>query len=186
MAVVIAIYDAFPLVLADRRVYTAQACGRERDDGTWEGWLEFVPSDGTLVLHTQRETTQASRADLEYWAGGLTAVYLQGALERTLAAPAPVGLEPPDISAVYEGPAPAGSITPIPPTDVLPVLDPFAVYAQGGELLAVQLAALTPAELRAIIVHYRLAESAEYDFDAMTAPELAGWIVGAVRARLGI
>jgi hypothetical protein len=195
MAVVIAIYDAFPLVLADRRVYTAQACGREREDGTWEGWLEFVPSDDSLVLRTQRETTQASRADLEYWAGGLTPVYLQGALERTLTASPPVSAERPDIPAVYEEPAPTGAVTPLAPTpigsttpvpsaDLLPPLDPFAVYAQGEKVLAMKLAALTPTELRAIIVNYRLADSAAYDFDTMSTAELAVWIVGAVKARL--
>jgi hypothetical protein len=195
MAVVVAVYDAFPLVLADRRVYTAQACGRERGDGTWEGWLEFVPNDGSLVLRTQRETTQASRVDLEYWAGGLTPVYLQGALERTLTAPPRARAEPPDIPAVYEGPAPTdvvtpmkptptGAAVPVPPPEVLPALDPFAVYAQGEEVLALELAALTPTELRSIIVNYRLADSAAHDFDAMTTAELVGWIVGAVRARL--
>jgi len=68
--------------------------------------------------------------------------------------------------------------------DLLPPLDPFAVYAQGEKALAMKLAALTPTELRAIIVNYRLADSAAYDFDTMSTAELAVWIVGAVKARL--
>ncbi len=63
--------------------YTVWICGEERDDGTWEGWLEFHPSDATqAVLHTGQETSQSNRAALEYWAGGLEPVYLEGALAR--------------------------------------------------------------------------------------------------------
>ena len=63
------------LATADGRRYTAQAYGREREDGTWEGWLEFVPDDGSATIVTSRETTQPKRSDLEYWATGLTPVY---------------------------------------------------------------------------------------------------------------
>ncbi len=68
----------------DGRVYTAQACGRERDGGTWEGWLEFGPADGSDAVRSGRETTQPNLVDLEYWATGLTPVYLEGALQRAL------------------------------------------------------------------------------------------------------
>jgi hypothetical protein len=36
---------------------------------------------------TYRLATQPNLTDLEYWATGSTAVYLEGALERTLAGP---------------------------------------------------------------------------------------------------
>ncbi|MET0625849.1 MAG: hypothetical protein ABW250_23145 [Pyrinomonadaceae bacterium] len=62
--------------------YTAHAYGEARDDGTWEGWLEFEPADGGASLRTGRETTQPGRAALAYWASGLEAVYLEGALAR--------------------------------------------------------------------------------------------------------
>ena len=62
--------------------YYAQALGREREDGLWEGWLEFVAIGEALVMDSGRETTQPNRADLEYWAQGLTKAYLQGALVR--------------------------------------------------------------------------------------------------------
>ncbi len=63
--------------------YTVWICGEERDDGTWTGWLEFHPSDASEpVLGTEQETSQPNRAALEYWAGGLEPVYLEGALAR--------------------------------------------------------------------------------------------------------
>jgi hypothetical protein len=71
-----------PLRTTDGRVYVVHAWGRERTGGTWEGWLEFVPDDGAEALRSARETTQPKLVDLEYWATGLTPVYLEGALER--------------------------------------------------------------------------------------------------------
>jgi hypothetical protein len=170
--------------LSDGRVYIAQACGRQREDGIWEGWLEFVPQDGSDAVRSQRETTQPSFADLEYWATGITPVYLEGALERTLTPP-PVLAESPVGRSVYDEPAPpepAG--THVEPPKAEPVLNPFSVYTKGEELLWQQLTALSPRHLRAIIVGYELADPSDLDLDAMTAPELRGLIVGAVRGRL--
>jgi hypothetical protein len=63
--------------------YTVRVLGRERTDGTWEGWLEFAPvGGGGHALSTGQETSQADLKALEYWAGGLEPVYLAGALER--------------------------------------------------------------------------------------------------------
>ena len=70
----------------DGTSYTVTACGRERSDGTWEGWLEFAPDDASPVLRTRRETSQPNLTDLRYWATGLTPVYLEGALARALEA----------------------------------------------------------------------------------------------------
>jgi hypothetical protein len=189
MAHVVAVFDP-PLKLTNGRIYTAQACGRQRDDGRWEGWLEFVPDDGSVVLRTQRETTQRDLADLEYWAGGLTPVYLQGALDRTLTPP-PAVVEPPQIPAVYDEPAPRNSVgAPITLSEsnsVLAeteaVLDPFSVYARGEGELVRQLATLSSEQLRAIVAVYNLAYSVT-DLDALTDTELIAWIVGAVRERL--
>jgi hypothetical protein len=64
-------------------MYLAQAAGRKREDGSWEGWLEFVPiREAGKPLRSGRETTQPNREDLDYWAQGLSRVYLQGALAR--------------------------------------------------------------------------------------------------------
>jgi len=65
-------------------IHRARVCGRQRDDGTWEGWIEFDRDDGALTLVTPRETTQPNLAALEYWAAGLTPVYLEGALARAI------------------------------------------------------------------------------------------------------
>ena len=66
------------------RTYIAHACGSEMSDGLWQGWVEFLPTDGGTALATGRETTQPNRTDTEYWATGLTEVYLEGALQRAL------------------------------------------------------------------------------------------------------
>lgn len=62
--------------------YAPRACGEARDDGTWEGWLEFEPDSGAAPLRTGRETTQPDRDALAQWASGLEPVYLEGALWR--------------------------------------------------------------------------------------------------------
>jgi hypothetical protein len=189
MAAVVLVYHGSPLALPDGPVYTAQACGRERDDGTWEGWLEFLPDDDSGVLRSRRETTQPTFAALEYWATGITPVYLEGALERTLTAP-PGVVEPPLTPAVYDEPAPADvpvvEAAPVAEaaTGPEPVLDPFSVYARGEDRLRRQLAALSARHLRDIVVGYELADPADIDLDALTGPELIELIAGAVRERL--
>ena len=72
---------------ADGHLYKARAFGRQRSDRTWIGWLEFSPrGQGGIVRRTRRETTQPSRDALRYWATGLQATYLEGALVRALRA----------------------------------------------------------------------------------------------------
>ena len=67
----------------DGRVYTAEAHGAGRDDGTWEGWIEFHPVGGSgAVLRTERETSQPDRGALAYWASGLEPLYFDGAFSR--------------------------------------------------------------------------------------------------------
>jgi hypothetical protein len=64
-------------------IYAVVACGEPTIGGTWEGWLEFHPVDGTRpILRTGRETTQPDRRALEYWASGLEPLYFEGAFER--------------------------------------------------------------------------------------------------------
>jgi hypothetical protein len=169
-----------PLATTDGRVYKARACGREGEHGLWEGWIEFESDDGR-VLRSARETTQPNLTDLEYWATGLTPVYLEGALERTLAgptrAPAPTPVERP----AYDRPAPAR----VTASEVVshPVLDPFSVYAKGDDLLRQELSALSPWHLRSIIRAYDLARE-EVLLEALTGAELSALILTGVRARL--
>jgi hypothetical protein len=72
---------------ADGHSYTARAIGRQRQGQTvWEGRLEFTPLGGRgMVRRSQVETTQPNREALAYWASGVEAVYLEGALERAIA-----------------------------------------------------------------------------------------------------
>jgi hypothetical protein len=62
------------------RVYASQQAG-----GLWQGWLVFFPMDGGRSIATDRETTQSTLDAIGYWAGGLTPVYVEGAVERAYA-----------------------------------------------------------------------------------------------------
>jgi hypothetical protein len=62
--------------------YGIYVYGEARTDGTWEGWIEFIPVSGGSTLRTDRETSQPNLAALEYWAYGLEPVYFEGALAR--------------------------------------------------------------------------------------------------------
>lgn len=148
MAEVLVEFDAvFPR--SNGAKYAPRACARPTDGGLWEGWIEFGDLDTGDVVRTARETTQPSRDDVMYWATGLTRVYLEGALERSLA-PAnrperlPLRLEP-----TYDGPAPAGQSSDRPGAPHA-VLDPFQVFAQGERVLRQELSALDLDHLRAI------------------------------------
>lgn len=79
-----------PIAAPDGKRYEASTCGAPMDGGPqWHGWVEFVPVNGGEAIRTSRDTTQPKRADIEYWATGLTPVYLQGALARALDARSP-------------------------------------------------------------------------------------------------
>jgi hypothetical protein len=171
-----------PLVASDNHTYIARACGKQQPGGLWEGWIEFVPDHGPVV-RSGRETTQPNLADLEYWATGLTPVYLEGALKRALAGPIRVVSPAPVKTPAFDGPAPAWvqeSAEPLFPA----VLDPFSVYAKGEDLLRQELSALSPWHLRNIIRAYDLASSPSIDLETLTAEELIGIIVLGVRARV--
>jgi hypothetical protein len=88
MAEILVKFDE-PIPTSAGKKYLARAIGRERkEDNLWEGSLEFLPLDGEgegqgETLRSGRETTQPNRKAVEYWAQGLTRVYLMGALDRT-------------------------------------------------------------------------------------------------------
>ena len=181
MAHVILTYQT-TLATSEGRTFRPRACGRPRDDGMWEGWLEFVPDDASEVVRSARETTQPNLADLEYWATGLTPIYLEGALARALAGPLQPAPVPVLETSYSDGPAPV--ITPpAEPPVVAPVLDPFSVYAKGESLLLRQLQTLSTRHLRQIVRAYHLA-AAEVDLEVLTEPELIALIVAGVRTRL--
>jgi len=167
-----------PVLDADGGRYAARACGRETEDGRWEGWIEFVPEGDSLVLRSERETTQPNRTDAEYWATGLTPVYLEGALHRTLEAREPVFQAPPERPA-YDGPAPPRGHER--KARATAILDPFSVRAQGEEVLRRELGALRAWHLRNIVRAHRLADEHRVDLESLGEPELVDLIVTATR-----
>ncbi|HWC03027.1 MAG TPA: hypothetical protein VHF87_09655 [Methylomirabilota bacterium] len=64
--------------------YVARAYMDRQPGGLWEAWLVFFSLTTDAVIATDRETTQGKREHVLYWASGLSATYLQGALERAL------------------------------------------------------------------------------------------------------
>jgi hypothetical protein len=95
--------------------WAPRVCGRPAGDGLWEGWIEFTPVDRDASadpVRTPRETEQPNRADLMYWAQGLTQVYLDDALRRAIDVPA-AAHETPEVrsSPHFEGPARRGGST---------------------------------------------------------------------------
>ena len=167
-----------PVSHRDGRQYRAQACGRERENGQWEAWLEFEDLTTGEILRSQRETTQPNQADAAYWATGLTPVYLEGALDRILNPPKHRDPEP--VSApFFEGPAPRKR--PAAVSNREPILDPFSVYDKNPELLAQELTALHGRHLRQIIRDFSLVDENDVQLEAMTEPELGSLILRRVR-----
>jgi hypothetical protein len=182
------VFTEFEATVRDEngREYIARACGRECDDGHWEGWLEFVPLDGGVVVRSARETTQPNRVDTEYWATGLTAIYLQGALRRALN-PVEIVERVLDARPVYEGPASDRPIVSVSGARIFrshPVLNPFEVYEQGESLLRAQLKAIDAARLRDIIRGYSLTTDDTTALLRLSAAELTDMIIAAVRRRV--
>jgi hypothetical protein len=160
------------------RTYRVRACGSLLDESRWQGWLEFEPVDGGETLRSGRETTQPNRADTIYWATGLSPVYIEGALDRTLNAPvrqAPVALGEP----AFEEPAPAASDTRV--TSSTSVLNPFSVYRKGEAVLRDQLHALSGWHLVNIIRDHQLSEVPLDNLNLMSEAELVELIVANVR-----
>ena len=160
-------------------IYVPRACARPTDDGGWEGWLEFSDLETGVVIRSGRETTQPNRADVMYWATGLTRVYLEGALARALPVDARPVVERVVAEPTFDGPAP--SIAVDLPFIPRAVLDPFVVFAQGERVLRQELSALDIDHLRAIIRAHGLESGAGAQSPLPTV--LVEYIVAEVRAR---
>ena len=176
---------AEPLTTTDGNQYKAQACGAPNADGLWEGWIEFFPADGGKPLRSQRETTQPNRTDAEYWATGLSEVYLEGALNRTLrpvirktVAPAKAAFGKPNASF---GPSPETSMI---GRDA--ILDPFEVYEHGELMLRQKLGALASWHLVNIVIAHRLSEEPIAVLNRMSGPALIEMIVAHVRDKAAV
>lgn len=134
----------------DGTAYLPEVCGGLADDGLWEGWIEFASGSGD-VHRTGRETEQPNRDALLYWAEGLTVAYLEGALRRALAIPevtVPVDESGPSHFSGPAGRRPTAGRAPH------AILDPFAAYAEGEQLLRKQLGALSRDHLVNIVKAY--------------------------------
>jgi hypothetical protein len=168
----------------DGQEYRARICGRSAAGGRWEGWVEFEPVAGGAAVSTDRETTQPNRADLSYWASGLTATYLEGALARALhgsgrrrgraggSTDVRAGRGADDDRPDRRGTEPRSG----------PALDPFAVHAEGVGVLRTRLQALTSPQLRTIARAYGMAPDPER-LELLGRSELASLIVDAVSLR---
>ena len=134
----------------DGTQWVPQACGGVGSDGLWEGWVEFVSE--SRAIRTARETQQPNRDDLMYWAQGLTDTYLDGALARATTERTVIPREP-MIAPQFDQPASRSAARGFRPRAIL---DPFATYAQGEDLLHGQLSALSHDNLVAIVDDYAL------------------------------
>ena len=165
--------------------YFAEAVGKQVAGGLWEGWLEFIPTteDGE-VLSSGRETTQPNRTNLEYWAQGLTKVYLEGALARAIFRETGGETSAPSESD-FEGALSSSSGPPQPcraPVSPRPILDPFAVYAQGEQILRSELNALSRDHLEAIAKAYGLGAKTTNPQTHPPTAEIVETIIEGVRA----
>lgn len=160
--------------------FTPRACGRAREDGLWESWIEFDPvSHDNGPLRTSRESIQPNRDDLMYWAQGLTQTYLEGALNRAVNLSVPRQSSSVPTHDLDEVAAEVGSTTK--PASPRAVINPFEVWEQGEHILVRQLAALSPARLRDVAVAYGF--SARQTIVNATADSLVATIMDGVRSR---
>jgi hypothetical protein len=168
---------AEPVSNGEGKSYIARACGNEMPDGMWQGWIEFIPIGDGEPVRSGRETTQPNRVDTEYWATGLTPVYLEGSLSRALKPlrrPLARQPEPP----IFD--TPAGPIRSGPPANES-ILDPFSVYRKGEALLRRQLSAMSGWHLVNIITAYNLSSEDAALLQARAPAYLVELIVDAVR-----
>jgi hypothetical protein len=167
-----------PVMAPDGSIYRARAVGAQLRGTNWHGWIEFIPVGPGETLCSPRETTQPNRTDVEYWATGLTYVYLEGALVRAL--PKPPKPAPPSISPpAFESPGrPVG----VPAEEkVTSVLDPFSVYQKGEAMLRRQLGALSSWHLVNIILDYKLSDDSRALLSRTPASALIDTIVNGVQ-----
>jgi hypothetical protein len=150
--------------------FRAQACGTPMRDGRWAAWIEFIPLDGGLPLRSPRETIQPNWTDAQYWATGLTPVYLEGALRRAQSPPVRKRTE--SAEPTFSGPADEADESP-----AEAVLDPLSIYEKGEGLLRQQLRALSSMHLVNIIRAYGLSEEPAAALRELSAPSLIGRIV---------
>jgi hypothetical protein len=160
----------------------ARACGDEAADGMWQGWIEFIPIGAGEPVRSGRETTQPNRKDAEYWATGLTPIFLEGSLYRALN-PLRRSIARQPMPPLFD--TPAGPIRSGPPASES-ILDPFSVYRKGEALLRRQLSAMSAWHLVNIITAYNLSNEDPALLQAREPVDLVELIVNAVRVETGL
>jgi hypothetical protein len=151
-------------------------------DGRWEGWIEFIPVDGSKTVRSPRETTQPNRTDTAYWASGLTPVYLEGALERALRGPVVKRASTRQAVPSFDRPAPGVVSDRTRPVGEA-ILDPFEVYERGDVALRQKLRALAAPHLVSIIAAYNLSDEPVAALSHLSRETLIDIIAAAVAAR---
>ena len=178
MAEVLVEYEA-PVVHGSDS-YQARAVGRPAGH-MWEGWLEFIPENGGVVV-SGVESTQSEREHLIYWATGLTPIYLEGALVRALKPAATVEMRIPE-EPLSDAPAPRVAHRTVVASTPEPVLDPFEIGGRSLDVLRQELTALNRPRLLNIIVAFELNGGGE-DLAWMSDLQLVTFVVTAVEAQL--
>jgi hypothetical protein len=174
---------SLPDVLAaeNGQTYTAQAVGTATPLGQWEAWIEFIPLEGGPPATSPRETTQPNRLAAVYWATGLTAIYLEGALARALGRTG--GRTGGAARSRNRSTASAADRHAAAPARRAAVLDPFSVYEKGESVLRAELSALASWHLVNIITAYQFADEAEATLNALPAAALIDVIVAGVKSQ---
>jgi hypothetical protein len=162
--------------------FHARVVGRLAEDGMWEGWLEFVPTDpGGTVAVSPVESRQPEKEYLEYWAHGLTPVYVEGSLERALH---PVVVRTRVVAPPLSDRPAAPVVTAAAPyVGPEPVLDPFEVGQRNLDILWQELHALDRPRLLNIIAAFDL-NPAGTNVAALPHEQLITFIVVAVEKQL--
>ncbi len=73
-----------PAYASDGSEYITVVHGRMRDDGGWEGLLEFSPVTGGMTVRTNVQTTQSNAEGVVRWAVGLSRTHIEDALHAVL------------------------------------------------------------------------------------------------------
>jgi hypothetical protein len=166
-----------PVMSGNGKRYIARACGDGMPDGMWQAWIEFIPIGAGEPVRSGRETTQPNRTDTEYWATGLTPIFLEGSLARALKPLRRPGARQPE-PPIFD--TPAGPLRSGPPANES-VLDPFSVYRKGEDLLRRQLSAMSGWHLVNIVTAYNLSDVDPALLQARAPTELVDLIIDGVR-----
>lgn len=163
----------YRIVDPNGREFFASVAAAQRHDGTWQGWLEFVPLSDAEPLVTSTETTQSNRASLEHWASALEDTYVQGAFRRAV----PLSAKPGVTLAITRTLPPEAA-----PLHDVDVPDPFRLYDSGSEAMRNRLNALPRRILLDVIASFGL-NPAKKDVTWLSDRQLVVFIETAVEAQ---